>query len=486
MSDGTRRGLFRGLLSSARLGVRPWVGLWVVVGLVAGCAADPGYRAPAFPFLNGYSTVRSGAPVLMENVAWWRGFSDPGLDALVERALAGNLSLALARERVSQAEAQRDTLAGGGSASAEGRYGRRRAAGSLGAVEGRNEAEVTLGLQWLFDPWGARARQAEAADARIDAADAEVDAARLLILYNLANAYVDLCYQRRVLQLLRQQQASRNQTLDLTRTLVEQDAATRLDLVRAEALVAETLARIPPVEAEIRALRNQIAVLTGAMPGAMADLAGGSAGQPVPKLAPDPGIPTDLLRNRPDIRIAERLYYAAVAETGAAEADLYPRLSLGGTISGAVIAGKGGADSYFGPSLVLPALPQGPRRAIVEVRRSQARQAHLSWQSTVLGAIAEVETALAQYAGSRAGVAAARRTVQLYREAAELTRDLVRREGATIGELIDAEESIADADLTLAENLRQLGRSYVALNVALGSGNSHNTHPIPKDPKAEN
>lgn len=467
-SDATRARAGRGVLGAARLGA---------VLLVAGCATGSGYQAPLFPFLNGYSGSQAGAPVLMENTAWWRGFSDPAFNTLVDRALAGNLDLALARERVRQAEAQRDTLAGGGSVTAEGRYGRRHATGILGTGQGRNEAEVSIGLNWLFDPWGARARQAEAADARIEAADAEVDSARLLILYNLANAYVDLRYQERVLSLLRQQRASRQQTLDLTRTLAEQDAATRLDLVQAEALVAETLAQIPPVEAEIRAIHNQIAVLTATTPGAASDGLGTSARQPVPKLAPDPGIPADLLRNRPDIRIAERLYYAAVAETGAAEADLYPRLSLGGTISGAVIRGGHGAEYYFGPSLVLPAFPQGPRKAAVEVRRSQARQAHLSWQSTVLDAIAEVETALAQYAGNRKGVEAARRTVKLYREAADLTRDLVQREGATIRDLIDAEESIADADLTLASNLRQLGRSFVALNVALGSGNSYGASP---------
>lgn len=474
-SGQTRRKAGRGVLGTARLGV---------VVLVAGCATGTGYQTPVFPFLKSYSASSAGAPVLMENTAWWQGFSDPAFNALVDRALAGNLDLALARERVTEAEAQRGTLAGGGSVTAEGRYGRRHATGVLGTGQGRNEAEVNIGLNWLFDPWGARARQAEAADARIEAADAEVDAARLLILYNLANAYVDLRYQQRVLQLLRQQNASRRQTLELTRTLAEQDAATRLDLVRAEALMAETLAEIPPVEAEIRAIRTQIAVLAGVVPGSMADGLDGSARQPVPRLAPDPGIPADLLRNRPDIRIAERLYYAAVAETGAAEAELYPRLSLGGTISGVSIGGDRGAEYYFGPALVLPALPEGPRRAAVEARRSGARQAQLSWQSAVLDAIAEVESALALYAGNRAGVDASRRTVKLYHEAAKLTRDLVQRDGATVRDLIDAEESIADADLTLAANLRELGRSFVSLNVALGSGNGYGRSPAaaPADP----
>lgn len=436
--------------------------------ILSACAGDLAYQAPKFPFLKSYTGARSGEPVLLDNAAWWRSFNDPTLNALVERALHDNLSIALAKERVIEARANAGTIPGEANIVPSASVDRR----SFDNRSDRTEANASLGLNWMLDPFGARQRRIDAARARIDVADAEVNSARLLLLFNITNAYLDLRFYQRALELRQRQLRSRRQAMDLTRRLVEEGAATRLDQVRTEALVAETQSQIPMLMAQAQRSKYQIAVLIGVTPGKMDVNLDGGGTQPRAKMPPDVGIPADLLRNRPDIRIAERLYYAAVAETGAARANLYPQLSLGGTISLTSVGGNSGTQYRFGPAVTFPSLLNDDGKAAVSAAESRARQEFTNWQATVLEAIQEVETALAEYAGNLGSVQAAQRTASLYGDATGLTRDLILSNGATILDLVDAEQSVAAADIALAETVRDLGRSYVAVSVNLGSGNA--------------
>ena len=448
-------------------------GLWGVAGLgfalaASGCSPDPAYTTPGFGFAASYRAARAGVPVLLSNDAWWQRFRDRTLDALVAEALAGNLSLASARDRVAEAAANLRAVPGGVGLSSQ--ITAQTQGNGAGLVA--NVGSVTLSPSWLLDPYGGRRDQLRAADARLSVADAEVNAARLLVLSNLGNAYVDLRYQQRLLALRVQELAARRKTLALTQTFFDANSATRLDVVRAEARIAEVEAMLPALKAAIQAGQNQIAVLTGVAPGQLAIDLDGGAGQPWPHLSPDVGIPADLLRNRPDIRIAERLYYAAVADTGVARAGLYPRLSLGGSISLTTSGGATATAYDFGPTLSFPAILSKAPRAAVDASAARARQAQDAWKSTVLTALQEVEDALASYSAASRSVAGAEKTVRLYGQVVSLTDALIAKDGATLRDRMDAEGSIADANVTLADNLHQLDRSFVALNVALGSGNA--------------
>lgn len=449
------------------------ISLVTVLAAVSGCSKDIAYNAPMFSFLGSYKSQKSEASVLLDNVSWWEGLNDPVLNTLVNRALRQNLDLDLAKERV--VESRANVKAVPGSASLNSSVGVNLSGTDRVSIDTR--AEGTLGFAWLFDPYGARRAQVEAAKARVEVADAEQDAAQLLVLLNLSNAYIDLVYFQRLLQMRRHEIQSRKQTLDLTHTLMAQGSATRLDVVRAEARLSAAEAAIPAARSGIQRQKYQIAVLLGQAPGTLDINLDGRARLPRPTLSSQVGIPADLLRNRPDIRIAERLYYASLAEVTQARADLYPRLSLGGPIT---LASTGGATSgsySFGPSLQLPSLPAAPTKAAIAARESRARQAHTSWKSAVLDSIFEVESSLVDYSGAKSSVGTSQKTVRLYREAVELTREIVLSEGATIQNLLDAEESVTDAELLLADNQRQLARSFVRLNVALGSGNAHDQPP---------
>ncbi len=449
--------------------------------LGANCTTTP-YTQPSFPFSASFKSTADSVPRVLDNDDWWRGFKDPTLDHLVEQALAGSLSLDLAQERVMEARAVRDSLPRAANLAASAAVQRERLDG--GNFETRSEA--TLGFEWLFDIYGARRAQAEAAGARVAIADAEVAAAQLLLLLNLTNAYVDLRYQQTSLHLRHSELQSRRQTLNLVQTLVDADAATRIDLVRAQALVAETQTSIPGIEAAIAGLKNEIAVLSGKMAGEPGFNLDSRSAQPRVGLSAKVGIPADLLRNRPDIRIAERSYYAALSDVTAANAALYPQLSLGGTISLASLSGDGSADYIFGPSLRLPVFPNAAGRASVHIRESRVRQAHTAWRLAVLSSIGDVESALSSYSAATRASGAAEKTVRLYAEALSLTRESVSLDGGTVRDVIDAEQNLATANVGLANARRDVARSYIALNVSLGAGNSYSAEPTQYMPAPAN
>jgi len=444
----------------------------MAIGLaLAGCQSGP-YEPPRFPFAPGFKAAGRSVPVLLANSAWWERLGDPVLNRLVAHALRGNPSITAAQARIAQARAafaatpRAVGLSPGAGLSLEGTDGSDPVASGT----------LDLGFSWLLDPYGARRAERQAAGGRITVAEAETDAARLALIRAMATAYVDLRFSQRRLALHEQEMRNRRQTLAMTRTLFAAEAATRLEITRSEARLAEIEAELPLRRAAITARQNEIAVLAGMAPGNVGLLGVDldmRAGQPRPALSPEVGIPADLLRNRPDIRIAERRYYIALADLGQANAALYPRLSLIGTLSvTALRGGRSGAEYSFGPALQLPAIPGTAARATVDGSRARVTEAHAIWKSTVLGAILEVENALLDYQATSASAQASDTAVRLYAEALDLTRKVFAESNATLGDLIDAEQALANAEQTRADMRARRGQSFVDLNTRLGAGSA--------------
>lgn len=441
----------------------------VLAVVLAGCTSVRDYVAPTFPFLGSYGTTKPGAAKVLNHSDWWHQMHDPLLDKLVALALSDSLSLSLARERVTAARAERRAVPGTATVTSSAGV-RAEGIGSDGPdLTGRGD----VGLSWLFDPWGARREELRAADARIDIAEAELDAARLLVLYNLNNAYIDLRYRQRQLTLAHQELARGAQALQLINSRVSAGVATRQEVTRARARVASIRAQVPDLQAAVAGQVNEISVLLGRAPGTLsASLAAAlraHGDQPRADMPSDIGIPADLLRNRPDLRVAERRYYVALAKVEVARASLYPTLSLTGLISlGSV--GSNRPEYYLGPSLRFPTLPLGSARASVELRHSEVRQAHDAWKSDVLTAILQVENALLDFAALRRALGSAQEATGLYRESAALTRELLKLNDATVSELLDAQDEVADAARREADLRFRHAQSFVEVNVRLGAG----------------
>lgn len=444
--------------------------------LLAGCVVGPDHKAPEISLPQKFAEggVESAGDV--STAAWWTAFQDRRLDGLVSQGLSQNLDILQALERINQAEA--DVVTAGAGALPNLAVGASNSISQTnGSYRSSDRTTTTSGeanVSWLLDLFGQYRRSKESAEASLDAAYATVDTARLAYLSELVTYYINARYYQERIAIARKNLASRRETLDLTKLQLEAGAASRLDVVQAEGLVNTTLADIPGLEAGFRQSANHISTLLG-LPAStlMNDLQKG-ARQPIPSRSVRTGVPADLIRNRPDIRQAERQLAAAVAAIGVAEADLYPSISLSGSITPSYVhssATHGSTTTWgFGPSLNLPIFDGGARRANVKSRESAAREAQLVWKQTVLNAVEEVENALAAVTRDRQTVNALTATVRSYEEALELSTASYRDGASSLLDVLDAQRSVSTAQASLAQAVQQMANDFVALNVAIGGG----------------
>ncbi len=288
-----------------------------------------------------------------------------------------------------------------------------------------------------------------------------------MLLSEIALAYVDLRFSQQLLIFGREDLRSRQTTLDEITIQMQSGVATQFDRMRAEGLVAQTRTELPGFEAAIVQQRNRLSTLLGRTVGDLGIDLGSSGQQPRPRGAPALGVPADLLRARPDIRQAERIYAAAVSDIGTAQAARYPRLTLSGIIEAPL--GGGSNNETLGAGLVIPVFTQGALAADVDAATARADQALLQWRSTVLSAVEEVENALAALSGAQRSAAAARDLVRLNEETLALSRKLLDASGdTTVLDLLDRERELSNSRVTLARSQRDVARNYILLRSALG------------------
>ncbi len=444
--------------------------------LLAGCVVGPNHTAPemALPQKFGEGGNKSAGDV--SAAAWWEGFNDKRLNGLVENGLSQNLTVLQAVERINAARANVVVSAANGfpnlTASADE---------TVSGAEGTGTTRPTsstvqggLSVSWLLDLFGQVRRNKESAEASLGAAYASADVARLSLLSDLATSYIDARYYQARLAVAKESLASRRETLELTKLQLEAGAASRLDVVQSEGLVNSTLADLPGLETNFRQAAHHIATLLG-LPAStlIADLQKGG-GQPISRRSVNTGVPADLIRNRPDIRQAERTLAAAVADIGVAEAQLYPSISLGGSISPSLTSSHGNSTHLtswsFGPSLTLPILDGGRLRGNVDIANSSAREQYLAWKATVLVAIEEVSNSLAAVNRDSQTVNALRATVRSYQEALELSTASYKDGATSLLDVLDAQRSVSTAKASLTQAVQQMATDYVTLNVAIGGG----------------
>ncbi|MCP8894145.1 efflux transporter outer membrane subunit [Shinella daejeonensis] len=457
--------------------------------LLSGCVVGPDYKSPdsALPAKFSEASAKSAGDVTLS--PWWESFRDRRLNDLVHQGMNQNLTVLQALERITAAEAD-VVIAGAGAlpslnasadATASGQHGGylARTSPTGSNTNSSKSMNAGLGASWLLDFFGQYRRSKEAANASLDAAYDDVNVARLAYLSDLVSSYISARYYQEALALSRKNLESRRETLNLTNEIKSAGAASSLDVLQVEGLVNQTLADLPGLETGFHQAANHIATLLGVPASTItASLTKGSP-QPMPRNAAQAGLPADLIRNRPDIRAAERRLQAATASIGVAEADLYPSIELGGSIGATrnfTRAATGNLTSWsFGPSLVLPIFNGGALQAQVKIARSQAEQQYLTWKQTVLQAVEEVETAQIALNRDARTVAALRKVVQSYEQTLDLARESYRGGASTILDVLDAERNVATARLSLAAAIRQLANDYVSLNVAIGGGSSIGT-----------
>jgi len=268
---------------------------------------------------------------------------------------------------------------------------------------------------------------------------------------------------------------SRQQTYELTQLQLKAGAASRLDVVQAEGLVQSTKSDIPDLEQNFTESAHHIATLLGMPAASLTDELRKNTGQPVFRGDIRAGIPADLIRNRPDIRKAERELAAAVGDIGAAEAQLYPSISLSGSISPTWVKSSGASGASltswsFGPTLNLPIFDGGKLRANVDIEKSDARTQYLAWKAAVLNGVEEVENALAAVRHDTQTLGPLRRQVQTAQESLALSTTSYKDGASSLLDVLDAQRSVSDAQESLAATVQQVAKDYVDLYVAIGAG----------------
>lgn len=453
----------------------------VVLGFV-GCTVGPNYRRPDVTVPTqwgqaGQPGVTASRPDVVE---WWNTFNDPVLTSLTERAVAANLDLKIAAARVREARALRgiavaDQLP---TVNTSGQYARRRTSENVGLPIAEPEThffQLGFDASWELDFWGRIRRSVEAADATVDAAQEARRDVLVILLSEVARSLVEVRGFQQRLIVTQNNVRTQADTVELTRVRFAAGLATEVDVSQARTLLATTQAQVPVLVTAREQAIHRLSVLLGQPPGTLrAEL---SRVEPIPTGPPavPVGLPSDLLRRRPDVRRAERELAAATARIGVATADLFPRFSLTGTLGvAATDVAKvfvGGSRVFsIGPQVTWPLFDAGRIRADIQIQTARQEAALVGYEQAVLTSLEDVENALVAYGQEQNRQQALTEAVEASRLALDLSRELYTRGLADFLTVLDNQRALYAAEDQLVQSERTVTVNLVALYKALGGG----------------
>jgi NodT family efflux transporter outer membrane factor (OMF) lipoprotein len=511
----------------------------IAVALVSGCMTGPDYvrSDPAAP--ANWSSPREGGvlddPATVAD--WWTSLNDSVLNGLVERAVETNLDLAIAEARVREARAARGLAASvlWPSIGASGSYTRSQTVkpetpdpafplsmgisrgpqgitrsttfrGQNGSItrsttnDGSGNAPVQstgatltpskpqsppdrqsdlfqagFDARWELDVFGGNRRAVEAADATIEATDEFRRDVFVSLLSEVARNYIELRAAQRRLEIALSNIEAQAGTVDITKARFDAGLTSELDVVRAEAQLASTQSQVPFLETQVAASMHRLAVLLGQEPGALKEELGKPATMPgAPDTVPV-GLPSDLLRRRPDIRQAERELAAATARIGVATAELFPKFYLTGAFGGMsdslgnVLSGANQIWS-FGPSVDVPIFEGGRIRAGINVENARQEQAALAYEQSILFALEEVENGLVSFAQEQVRRESLKSSVKANQEAVRLANERYVRGLEGFLNVLQAQQQLYLSEDELVRSESFVLTDLIALYKALGGG----------------
>jgi len=459
--------------------------LFATAASLAGCAVGPDFQPPDIALTPKYIGARA-VDTRTADVNWWKGFHDPVLVALVDKAITGNTDLARARARIDQSRAVAHgadasllpSVDGTGDATAV----RQSLDSPIGAVSNilglpRDYNEYAVGAQasWELDVFGGLRRGSEAARAELVASEADAGAIAVAVAAETADAYLTLRGFQARLAVAEDQEKTERGLVGVVRQRFGEGLAPERELSRAEAELQSVRASIAPLRAAVAAQLNRLDVLVGEQPGANRALLAGA--RPIPA-APRPAgsaVPTDLLRRRPDVFAAEARVAASNARIGVAIADYYPHVSLAALLGTASTATSnlftaGAVQASGGASIRWRLFDFGRVEAEVAQAKGRDAEALAAWRGTALRATEDVETALVRLVEAQAERAALVRQIAQLRKARDETRQAYAGGVAALIDVFDADRQELAASDRLATVRANEARAAVAAYRALGGG----------------
>ncbi|MDY6823898.1 MAG: efflux transporter outer membrane subunit [Thermodesulfobacteriota bacterium] len=444
--------------------------------LAAGCAAvGPDYERPQTAMPESWHTS-------LENISnedqasaltgWWASFDDPLLSDLIQRAVAANLELKTAMERLVQVRAEHTVTRSAlfPQLDASGSATRARSSGTT-----RTTYATGFDAGWEIDIFGGTRRAAQAAEADIEASRAAVHDVLVSLAAEVALNYLELRTLQARLDTTLENLSIQIETFSLARNRFDAGLDDELILEQARAAMENTRARIPDLRTAIAQARNRLAVLLGKQPGGLEEELEGRLPVPQAPAAIVLGVPADLLRRRPDIRQAERELAAQTNRIGVAESELYPKLVLSGSIGYEALSTDdlftaGSRFWRYGPRISWPIFQAGAIRANIKVKTSQQKQALLAYEAAVLAALEEVENALMAYGQELDRRHSLETAADSSRQAAELAQNKYDAGLIDFTVLLDAQQTRLSYEDEMVQSRASVSMNLVRLYKALGGG----------------
>jgi len=442
---------------------------------LVGCTVTPDYQRPKLdvPLLY-VQPAQSGESIA--NLEWWELFQDEQLQDLLETALVENKDLGIALARIAQSRAQLTVVRADQFPFLDvlGLAGRGKQSKIIvpGATT-RENYSLSAGLSFELDLWGRLSRATEAAKANLLATEAAYRNVTISLVANVASSYLLLRDRDQQLAISQRTVASRQDSLEIIQARFDKGTVAEIDVNQAQIQLAIAEAAVASFERQIVQTENALRVLLGRNPGPV--VRGLELGEQIVPPEIPTGLPSELLKRRPDVVDAEEQLIAETALVGVAEALRYPSITLTGSF-GAVTdhlsdINSSDADTWnIGADIFAPIFNSGQLEAQAEAQRARAEQALRSYEATLQQAFREVEDALVAVRTLRQEHAARYRQVVAARNAARLSR--ARYDGGVVDylEVLDSERSLFASELDESRTLQQSLNAVVQLYKALGGG----------------
>jgi multidrug efflux system outer membrane protein len=446
---------------------------------LAGCMVGPNYRRPAVETPASWRFEDKQAQETA-NTAWWEQFGDPVLNELIQIALKENKDLKIAAARVEEFIGRYRTTraalfpqANGGASAGISRSTERGSFPLPPTVENpADNYQVLLNGSWEIDLWGKLRRSTEASRADLLSTEEGRRAVTLTLVTSVANGYVNLRDLDTQLEIAKRTAKSREESYNLFKLRFQQGVISELELNQVKSEYEQALSVIPFLEKTIAQQENTLSVLLGMNPGPIPR--GKTIDELILPVVPA-GLPSDLLTNRPDIRQAEQNLIAANARIGAAKSLYFPAISLTGSFGrestqlSELFSGPAKVWSFAGP-LTAPIFTGGAISGQVKSAEAVQEQALLRYQQSIQTAFREVEDALIDQKRSREQLVIQTELVESLRNSARIARLRFENGYTSYIEVLDAERSLFNAELSYTQIKGVLFQALVNLYKAMGGG----------------
>ncbi len=455
--------------------------LFTVTAVLTGCMMGPNYQRPEIETPQTWRFEEKEAKELA-NTAWWEQFNDQVLNGLIQAALKENKDVKIAAARVEQFIGQYGTTRAAlfPQIGVSGAYGRQRVSEMTGLTPLENSginphfnsSELFLNAAWEIDIWGKLRRATEAARANILSSEEARKTVILTLVTSVANSYVNLRDLDRQLEISNSTVKAREDSYKLFKLRFEGGLISQLELNQVKSEYEQALATIPAYEKAIAQQENALSVLIGKNPGPV------TRGKSIDELAypsAPAGMPSALLANRPDIRQAEQDLIAANANIGVAKALYFPSISLTGLLGWAsndlsdLFKGPAKAWSWAAP-VTMPIFTAGAIAGQVQAAEAVQQQALFRYQQSIQNGFREAEDSLVDQKRTREQLDIQKLQVGSLATYARIARLRYENGYTSYIEVLDAERSLFNAQLSYAQTQGLLFQSLVNLYKAMGGG----------------